>query len=343
MVTDSLDWVKENWEVSATTALGIGLLIGGIFFPPLLVLGASVLIGEAISGLVGYYWSGLRGKELTQDTAIGGILGLVSGGVLGVGTKLLGIGAKSILTLGGASGVITSVVDDLIRGKKIGLKKAIVWGTLSVALAGVPFVGQSIGKYINPAKPAVTASETQVGANVAKTSENSVASNLDKNELLRIMQTGEGNLYDLLKRAGIQPSFSSEDILAAKNVIMQYKPKDIMTGKIPTEGNSEITVEWTNHGYKHFPQKNMTWGEIVKSTKNGPAKYKNGIEIESIERQVWDAGIPVTNGKPWKVQEFDYTIGASNGKETSYMRVEESAGVIHGHPITKEEYKKLLK
>lgn len=114
-------------------------------------------------------------------------------------------------------------------------------------------------------------------------------------------------------------------------------------GRVASEGSSEITVEWTNHGYKHFPQKNMTWGEIVKSTKNGPAKYKNGIEIEPIERQIWAEGIPVTNGKPWKVQEFDYTIGASNGKETSYMRVEESAGVIHGHPITKEEYKKLLK
>lgn len=40
---------------------------------------------------------------------------------------------------------------------------------------------------------------------------------------------------------------------------------------------------------------------------------------------------------------FNDVIGASVGKETKYIRVEESGGTIHGHPITEDEYKKLTK
>ncbi|MBQ6568541.1 MAG: hypothetical protein IJL80_15965 [Treponema sp.] len=39
---------------------------------------------------------------------------------------------------------------------------------------------------------------------------------------------------------------------------------------------------------------------------------------------------------------FDNVIGASNGKETRFMRIENSNGTIHGHPISEVEYKKLL-
>ncbi len=41
--------------------------------------------------------------------------------------------------------------------------------------------------------------------------------------------------------------------------------------------------------------------------------------------------------------EFDDVIGASAGAETKYMRVEMSNETIHGHLITKGEYKKLIK
>jgi len=40
---------------------------------------------------------------------------------------------------------------------------------------------------------------------------------------------------------------------------------------------------------------------------------------------------------------FDKVVGASNGIETQYVRVEMSANTIHGHPITKAEYLKLIK
>ena len=108
------------------------------------------------------------------------------------------------------------------------------------------------------------------------------------------------------------------------------------------KGTGEV-AEWTNHGFKHFAPKNMSWKNVVKSTKSGPAKYLKGAEIEALERMVWKNGTDVTNGKTWKVMEFDEVIGASLGKETKYMRVEFSSGTIHGHPITKSEYNKLLK
>lgn len=103
------------------------------------------------------------------------------------------------------------------------------------------------------------------------------------------------------------------------------------------------TIKWTNHGFKHFPQKNLSWSAIVKSTKNGPAKYIKGINIESFERTAWQQGTKVTNGKTWRVMKFDKIIGASGGVETQYMRVEMSAGTIHGHPITRAEYLSLIK
>lgn len=57
----------------------------------------------------------------------------------------------------------------------------------------------------------------------------------------------------------------------------------------------------------------------------------------------WENGTDVTNGKTWKVMEFDEVIGATSGKETMYVRVEYSGGTIHGHPITLEEFNKQLK
>lgn len=41
--------------------------------------------------------------------------------------------------------------------------------------------------------------------------------------------------------------------------------------------------------------------------------------------------------------EFDDIIGASEGKNTKFMRVEMSSNTIHGHPISESEFKKLTK
>lgn len=107
------------------------------------------------------------------------------------------------------------------------------------------------------------------------------------------------------------------------------------------EKNSN-NIQWTSHGYKHFPQKNLCWKDIIKTTKHGFARYKPGIDIESLERLAWKNGYQSTNKLNWKVIKFDHTIGAKRGLETCYMRVEMSANTIHGHPITLEEYTELL-
>jgi hypothetical protein len=84
-------------------------------------------------------------------------------------------------------------------------------------------------------------------------------------------------------------------------------------------------------------------GGLNDYTKNGPAKYIPGTDIESLERMVWHNGSPVTNGRTWKVMEFDKVIGASEGIESKWIRVEMSANTIHGHPISLNEFKKLTK
>lgn len=47
--------------------------------------------------------------------------------------------------------------------------------------------------------------------------------------------------------------------------------------------------------------------------------------------------------KNWKVKAYDKIIGATEGKETCYVRIECSSNTIHGHPISRKEYNKLLK
>ncbi|EIE9118055.1 hypothetical protein Q1E06_003947 [Salmonella enterica] len=90
-----------------------------------------------------------------------------------------------------------------------------------------------------------------------------------------------------------------------------------------------------------FPPKNKSWKDIIKSTKTGPAKYKPGINIKSVEYDVFNSETPVTNGKPWKVKDMGEVIGTSEGKPSQWMRVELSAGTIHGHPISIDEFLRL--
>ncbi|WP_240891019.1 RHS repeat-associated core domain-containing protein [Pseudomonas sp. TMW22091] len=109
------------------------------------------------------------------------------------------------------------------------------------------------------------------------------------------------------------------------------------------EAPAHNEIHWTAHGYKHSPSKNMSWKAIIESTKTGPAKYKPGTDIESLERGVFKDGKSSTNGKPWKVKEFESDIGASGGKTSRWIRIELSAKTIHGHPITEQEFRKLTK
>lgn len=97
------------------------------------------------------------------------------------------------------------------------------------------------------------------------------------------------------------------------------------------------------HGHKHYSPKNRPWSEVVKNTKSGPAKFKPGVNIESIDQDVWENGTPTTNGQNWKVKEFNSVQGAYKGKETTCVVTKESQGTIHSHPIGSNEAGKLTK
>ena len=96
-------------------------------------------------------------------------------------------------------------------------------------------------------------------------------------------------------------------------------------------------VEWSSYNYKHIARKNSSLTDLITSTKSGPAKYLPNIDVKALELDVWENGKLATNKKPWKVMEFDEIIGVSEGAPTRFVRVEMSANVIHGHPITEAE------
>jgi hypothetical protein len=92
----------------------------------------------------------------------------------------------------------------------------------------------------------------------------------------------------------------------------------------------------------HRPAKGATLKQLLGASISGPAKYLPGIDIQRLEMEVWEKGAPVCTGRPWKVAEFTKDIGVSKGKPSRWVRVEETAGAIHGHPITEQEYRELV-
>lgn len=46
------------------------------------------------------------------------------------------------------------------------------------------------------------------------------------------------------------------------------------------------------------------------------------LNYNRIDSFAWNTGESVNNGKNWKVKEYDTVIGATNGKETRYVRIE---------------------
>jgi hypothetical protein len=113
---------------------------------------------------------------------------------------------------------------------------------------------------------------------------------------------------------------------------------DGKTEKAEAEPKPAPQPQWTPHGHKHAAPKKAAWNDVVKSTKKGPAKYLPGTNIEALERKVWAEGTSDVTGKNYKVMQFEQEIGASGGESSRWVRVEESGGTIHGHPITQAEF-----
>ena len=94
-------------------------------------------------------------------------------------------------------------------------------------------------------------------------------------------------------RAGVADPVAVSNIYYSGKGSGQSSCGEILNNNSAIPAESKTNVEWSNHGYKHFPQSNMTWKEIVKSSKNGPAKYTPGTNIEKLERMVWEKGTPI--------------------------------------------------
>jgi RHS repeat-associated protein len=113
---------------------------------------------------------------------------------------------------------------------------------------------------------------------------------------------------------------------------------------IPGAGGAESAgPKWSPAGRKHTVDARVPWKDVVKSTKSGAAKYRPGFSVEELEKRVWAEGQPVSTGRSSKVMEFAEEIGASEGKPSRWVRVDESAGTIHGHPITEADFRKLTR
>ena len=106
--------------------------------------------------------------------------------------------------------------------------------------------------------------------------------------------------------------------------------------------SSQTTI--SRYNGKHVPRRGMTNSQIAESTKRGPAKFFGDVDMNAIQNKAWQSGTPVTNGKPWKVFDAGKDIGAKSGQTTRYMRIESTPdGVIHGHPITLDEFRRLTR
>ncbi|MFD1424534.1 hypothetical protein ACFQ4J_12405 [Laceyella tengchongensis] len=171
------EWTKKNKEY-IISGLVLAAGVACLFIPGLQGVGVSILIGWATSfGFSLALNGGKVDKHTFMEAAIGGVLGIVSLGLAGGITKGLAsaFGQKAVTALAGSrifgpvlngagkligkmpgpiqkvfskmglvsvvEGAGTSVVDDLLHGKKIDWKKATLSGLAGAALVGgVSFV-----------------------------------------------------------------------------------------------------------------------------------------------------------------------------------------------------------
>ncbi|AMO20670.2 RHS repeat-associated core domain-containing protein [Flavobacterium columnare] len=151
---------------------------------------------------------------------------------------------------------------------------------------------------------------------------------------------------------------ASVGVIARADLLIQSARFLSMSGSLNNPGSSESKSSssessntWSSYKGKHNPNmkgwlKGKSWKEITKSTKTGDAMYKPDVNIQELETNVLNNGKSVnTDGaRNWKVMDHGKTIGAKNGVETQYSRVEITpSGEYHGHPITPAEYNKLIK
>lgn len=102
---------------------------------------------------------------------------------------------------------------------------------------------------------------------------------------------------------------------------------------------SQQTVKSAGYRKHQAPAK---WDvEVIKSTKNGPARYKPGLpQTEAqLDMEFSSANpIPKSNGILWK--KMPYIVGASEGVETSFLLFKVNSGLVHARPVSPAELRR---
>ena len=127
------------------------------------------------------------------------------------------------------------------------------------------------------------------------------------------------------------------------NSYLKDEPVNIGTIKNPISATSSF------HKGKHIKFRHTGDWETVRENTIGTgdrhaAQYKPHIHNQKLEIKAWKEGTPVISGNStqYKVYLHDEIVGASDGKDTKYLRVEMGSTPqkpIHGHPITAERAK----
>ena len=74
--------------------------------------------------------------------------------------------------------------------------------------------------------------------------------------------------------------------------------------------------------------------------------YYRGVDIRDLETRAAADGVEVPSGKPatlYKVYAAERAVGASEGEESRWVRVEDTNGDFHGHPISQRRYEEYMR
>ncbi|HHQ6551869.1 TPA: S-type pyocin domain-containing protein [Serratia fonticola] len=141
----------------------------------------------------------------------------------------------------------------------------------------------------------------------------------------------------------VTTTFPAEDIKGLRDFIY-WQPDATGSGVEPIYVMLSAPPKSVVHNHKHYPPKGVPWKDIVRTTANkGKAKFKPDVNIPRIDIDVWSTGQTTKTHPDWKVKQYDHIIGAYDGKETQWVVVKESQGVIHSHPISEQKVKELMK
>ncbi|VDR24483.1 Colicin-D [Raoultella terrigena] len=141
----------------------------------------------------------------------------------------------------------------------------------------------------------------------------------------------------------VTTTFPAADIPPLQDFIY-WQPDATGTGVEPIYVMLNSPPKSVNHKHKHYPPKGVPWKDIVNKTANGgSAKFKPDVNIPEIDIDAWENGQTTAKHPTWKVKKYDYVIGAYAGKETQWVVVKESQGVIHSHPVSEQKAKEYMK